>query len=101
MTMEGTVLTISDTLDVHPFPLVDGENVGSGDNSIRTRLADTVRQEEKRHRLAEFLSRTTPAWNPDDHPEIEETGGAAEWVRQSRREAEQRFQRQLTNKDQE
>jgi len=100
MTTDGTVLTVSDTLEVHPFPL-DVGNVGSADNSIRSRLADTVRQDEKRRRLAEFLGSDTPAWNPDDHPEIEEAGDAAEWVRQLRREAEQRFQRQLTNKDQE
>jgi hypothetical protein len=63
------------------------------DDAIRARLADVDRQEAKRRRLQAFLERETPAWNPDDHPEIDAAGGAAAWVRKLRSEAEEGFRR--------
>jgi hypothetical protein len=71
------------------------------DDAIRARLADVDRQEEKRRRLQAFLERETPAWNPDDHPEIDAAGGAAAWVRKLRREAEQGFRRRTGQQENE
>jgi len=70
-----------------------GESLaGSGQEqdkfTVQARLADVARQEEKRRRLQAFLERETPAWNPDDHPEIDAAGGAAAWVKKMRREAD-------------
>lgn len=98
--MHSGVLTVSDTLDVHPFP-VDGQNALGpqdvpspvGDDAIRARLADHARQEERRRRLSEILMRRTPAWKPEDHPEIDAAGGAAAWVKKLRAEAEEGFRR--------
>jgi hypothetical protein len=107
MGASGEVVTVSDTLDIYPFPVdvhsaVASDNVSSlpvGDDAIRARLADTARQEEKRRRLSEFLKRDAPAWNPEDHPEIDAVGGAAAWVRKLRREAEEGFKRRTRNRD--
>ena len=93
--MDTGVLTVSDTLDVHPFP-ADAQNASGLENvpasvqdeAIRARLADVARQEENRRRLSAFFERDTPAWNPDDHPDIDAAGGAAAWVRKMRREAD-------------
>jgi len=109
MGTSSEVFTVSDTLDIHPFPLdahseVAPDNVSSlpvRDDAIRARLADNARQEEKRRRLSEFLKRDTPAWNPEDHPEIDAAGGAAAWVRKLRREAEEGFERRTRNRDRE
>jgi len=71
----------------------------NGVKPVRVRLADGARQEAKRRRLLEFLQRPTPAWNPDDHPDIGAAGGAAAWVRKLRDEWEQAFKRRTgTNK---
>ncbi len=43
---------------------------------------------EARRRLLEILSRSAPAWDPADHPEIEEAGGAAAWVKKLLLEAD-------------
>lgn len=68
-------------------------------NPVRTRLADVSRQDAKRRRLLEFLRRPTPAWHPNDHPDIDAAGGAAAWVRKLRDEWEQAFlKRTGTNK---
>lgn len=80
--MNSGILTVSDTLDVRPFPVdvqnaLGSENAPSSsvrDDAIRARLADVARQEEKRRRLLAFLERETPAWNPDDHPDIDAAG---------------------------
>lgn len=71
------------------------------DDSIRVRLADAARHERKRCRLSAFLERDTPAWNPDDHPDIDAEGGAAAWVRKLRGETEQSFERRTGNRQQE
>jgi hypothetical protein len=47
-----------------------------------------VTAREVRRRLLEILNRDAPAWDPADHPDIEEAGGAAAWVRKLRREAD-------------
>ena len=65
------------------------------DEAIRARLADVARQEEKRRRLQAFLARETPAWNPDDHPEIDAAGGAAAWVKKMRRESDKASLRRI------
>ena len=106
--MNTGVLTVSDTLDVHPFP-VDAESTREPeivlcsvrDEAIRARLTDVVRQEEKRRRLSAFLKSDTPAWNPDDHPDINAAGGAAAWVRKLRSEAEQGFERRARDQQKE
>jgi uncharacterized protein YfaQ (DUF2300 family) len=60
----------------------------TAEDAIRARLADVARQEEKRRSLSAFFERDTPAWNPDDHPEIDVAGGAAAWVKKMRRESD-------------
>jgi hypothetical protein len=65
------------------------------DQAIRARLADVARQEEKRRRLQAFLERESPAWNPDDHPDIDAAGGAAAWVKKMRRESDQASLRRI------
>lgn len=75
--------------------------IPTGDDAIRARLADAARQGEKRRRLSAFLKRDTPAWNPDDHPDIEAAGGAAAWVRMLRSETEQAFERRTRNRQRE
>ncbi len=105
MAMNSGVLTVSDTLDVHAFPVdaqnaLESGNVPSSsvrDEAIRARLADVAQQEVRRRRLLEILRRPTPAWNPDDHPDIDAAGGAAEWVRKLRSEAERGFERRTRN----
>jgi uncharacterized protein YfaQ (DUF2300 family) len=64
-----------------------------GESPVRVRLADAARQEEKRRRLQAFLASETPAWNPDDHPDIDAAGGAAAWVRKLRDEWEEGFKK--------
>jgi hypothetical protein len=89
--MNGAILLVSDTPICGPFgPEAGSEKAPSSsrDDAIRARLADVERQEEKRRRLSAFFERDTPAWNPDDHPDIDAAGGAAAWVRKTRREAD-------------
>jgi hypothetical protein len=52
-------------------------------------------REVRRRRLLEILNRDGPAWDPADHPEIEEAGGAAAWVRKLRREADKASKRRV------
>jgi hypothetical protein len=61
-------------------------------------LSEVAAKEVRRRRLLAALSRDTPAWDPADHPDIEEAGGAAAWVRKLRREAEKASQRRLRTK---
>jgi hypothetical protein len=51
-------------------------------------LTEIARRELKRRSLQAFLASETPAWNPEDHPEIDAAGGAAAWVKKMRREAD-------------
>lgn len=53
-------------------------------------LAELARREIKRRRLLKVFERAEPIWKDEDHPELH--GGAAEWVRELRREAESRFE---------
>jgi hypothetical protein len=65
------------------------------DDEIRARLADAAAQVARRQRLLEILRRPTPAWNPEDHPDIDAAGGAAAWVRKMRAEEESGFRARL------
>jgi hypothetical protein len=49
----------------------------------------------RRRRLLAFLGREIPAWNPDDHPDIDAAGGASAWVKKLRREADKASIRRL------
>ena len=51
-------------------------------------LLETARQEVRRRKLLHFLESEQPAWRGEDHPELQD--GAAEWVRQLRRQSERR-----------
>jgi hypothetical protein len=64
-----------------------------GARPVLARLAGASRQEEKRRRLQGFLASETPAWNPDDHIDIDVVGGAAAWVRKLRDEWEESFKK--------
>jgi len=61
-------------------------------------LSEEAAREARHRRLLEFLSREAPAWNPADHPDIEEAGGAAAWVRELRREADKASRRRIRPK---
>ncbi|MGA3324897.1 MAG: hypothetical protein ABSF45_10515 [Terriglobia bacterium] len=58
-------------------------------------LTEIARREVKRRRLQAFLASETPAWNPDDHPEIDAAGGAAAWVKKMRHESDQASLRRI------
>jgi len=60
--------------------------------------SEVAAREARRRRLLEILSREAPAWDPADHPDIEEAGGAAAWVRKLRREADKASRRRLRPK---
>jgi hypothetical protein len=91
--MNGGILTKDDARCVRPFPRQD--------DGFQERLHDPIRQEEKRRHLIRVLQRPTPPWDPADHPEIEDAGGAAPWVKQLRREAEQGFEKRTRAKQRE
>jgi len=55
-------------------------------------------REARRRRLLAALRRGTPAWDPADHPDIEEAGGAAAWVRKLRRESDRASMRRIRPK---
>jgi hypothetical protein len=61
-------------------------------------LSEVAAREVRRRRLLEILNRDAPAWNPADHPDIEEAGGAAAWVRKLRREADKASSRRIRTK---
>ena len=58
-------------------------------------LAEVADREVRRRRLLALLDRDTPAWSPDDHPEIDKAGGAAAWVAKMRREWDKASKRRL------
>jgi hypothetical protein len=61
-------------------------------------LSEKTAREVRRRRLLEILKRDAPVWNPADHPDIEEAGGAAAWVRKMRHEAEKASRRRTLPK---
>lgn len=54
-------------------------------------LLETARQEVQRRKLLRFLKSEQPAWKSEDHPEL--AGGAGTWVRQLRKQSEERERR--------
>jgi hypothetical protein len=61
-------------------------------------LSEVAAREVRRRRLLEILNRDAPVWDPADHPDIEEAGGAAAWVRKMRCEADKASRRRLRPK---
>jgi hypothetical protein len=61
-------------------------------------LSEVAAREVRRRRLLAILNRDAPAWDPADHPDIEEAGGAAAWVRKLRREADKASRHRLRPK---
>lgn len=99
--MAGEILTLDHTHCVRDFEKVATEAMRLHEDSVRSRLADVARQEEKRRHLLRVLERPTPPWNPSDHPELEAEGGAAAWVKKLRHEAEAASRRHTKAKNQE
>ena len=58
-------------------------------------LSEVAAREVRRRRLLEILNRDAPVWDPADHPDIEEAGGAAAWMRKMRREADKASRRRM------
>ena len=61
-------------------------------------LSEEAAREARHRRLLDILSRDSPAWNPADHPDIEEAGGAAAWVRKLRRKFDRASMRRIRPK---
>lgn len=61
-------------------------------------LSEVAAREVRRRRLLEVLDRDAPVWDPADHPDIEEAGDAAAWVRELRREADTASRRRIRPK---
>ena len=61
-------------------------------------LSEVAAREVRRRRLLEVLDRDARPWDPADHPDIEEAGGAAAWVRKLRREADKPTRRRVRTK---
>ncbi|MGD0459977.1 MAG: hypothetical protein ABSC21_19780 [Terriglobia bacterium] len=61
-------------------------------------LSEVAAREVRRRRLLEILNRDAPLWDPADHPDIDEAGGAAAWVRKLRHEAEKASRRRMRTK---
>jgi hypothetical protein len=59
-----------------------------GEKNTSAFLSEVAAPDVRRRRLLEILNRDAPAWDPADHPDIEQAGGAAAWVRKLRREAD-------------
>jgi hypothetical protein len=59
---------------------------------------EVAAREVRRRRLLEILRRDAAVWDPADHPDIEEAGGAAAWVRKLRREANKASTRRMRTK---
>ena len=59
-------------------------------------LVETARHEVRRQKLLHFLENEEPAWKSANHPELAE--GAAEWVRQIRKESDSRAGTEVESK---
>ena len=70
-----------------------------GEKKRRAFLSEVAAREVRARRLLEILKRDAPVWDPADHPEIEEDGGAAAWVRKLRHEAEKASRRRMRTKE--
>jgi hypothetical protein len=69
-----------------------------GERNKRAFLSEVAAREVRRRRLLEILNRDAPARDPADHPDIEQAGGAAAWVRRLRREADKACRGRLRTK---
>ncbi len=61
-------------------------------------LSAVASKEVRRRRLLAALSRDTPAWDPADHPDIDEASGAAAWIRRLRTESDEASRRRIRSK---
>ncbi|HEV2379745.1 MAG TPA: hypothetical protein VG206_08090 [Terriglobia bacterium] len=68
----------ADLESVDELELTLGGTRWSVNPGVRLRLADPARQEAKRRRLLEVLSRPGPLWDPAKHPESE--GESVAWL---------------------
>jgi len=75
---------------VLPMDLVKEIDEIAGSRGRSAFLVDLARREIKRRRLLRVFERDEPIWRDEDHPELQ--AGAAEWVRQMRRESESHFE---------
>jgi hypothetical protein len=66
-----------------------GETESLGASNTESAPSKPAAQEMRRRQLLEAFSRKAPAWGPAEHPDIEEAGGAAAWVRKLRLEADE------------
>ena len=83
---------------VLPQALVAEIDALVGERKRSAFLSEVAAREVRRRRLLEILNRDAPLWDPADHPDIEEAGGAAAWVRKMRREADKASRRRLRPK---
>jgi hypothetical protein len=75
-----------------------GETQIRGASNTESAPSNSAAQEMRRRQLLEALSRNAPAWDPADHPDIEEAGGAAASVRKLRREADKASRQRMRPK---
>jgi hypothetical protein len=82
---DGIYMSPQRTHIILPEKLVAGIDELVGQRKRSAFLAEVAGREVRRCRLLKLLERPEPLWNPADHPEIEQAGGAATWVRSLRR----------------
>jgi hypothetical protein len=74
--------------------LFPGTRRRSGRPPLNTKHARSRRGLRRRH-WPKILKGDAAAWDPADHPDIEQAGGTAAWVRKLRREADKASRRRI------